>query len=60
MPVTVKCTKMLDIYEKTQFYLVIENGSKRKVINVGEKTFAAVEEVINDKTPTAKKEVKNE
>lgn len=48
---------MQDIYEKTQYYVVIQNGEKRKVINVGEKTFTAVEEVINDKKPEGKKEV---
>ena len=49
--VTVKTAKMQDIYEKNQFYVIIENGEKRKVINVGEKTYNEVTEVINDKKP---------
>ena len=56
MVATVKTVKMQDIYEKNQFYVIIENGERRKVINVGEKTFNEVNEVINDK----KKEVKDE
>lgn len=54
--VTVKTAKIQDIYEKNQYYVIIENGEKRKVINVGEKTYNEVTEVINDK----KKEVKSE
>lgn len=53
---TVKTAKMQDIYEKNQYYVIIENGDKRKVINVGEKTYNEVTEVLNDK----KKEVKVE
>ena len=56
---TVKTAKYTDIHEKNQFYVVIQNNEKRKVINVGEKTFNEVNAVI-DETPAETKQLKLE
>ena len=56
---TVKTAKYTDIHEKNQFYVVIENNGKRKVINVGERTFNEVNGVIDD-TPAVTKQLKLE
>lgn len=46
---TIKTVKQTDIHEKNQFYVVIQNNEKRKVINVGEKTYNEVNSVIEEK-----------
>lgn len=47
--VDVSIVKMLDIYEKEQKYLVIENLGKRAVINIGDKSVERVTDVLNAK-----------
>ena len=50
----VTAVKILDIYEKNQYYIKIETETGTKVINVGEKTFNDV-----DRLTKNEKEVKN-
>ena len=55
---TVKATKLKDIRDKEQLYIVIGDAEQKVVINVGKKTFDAVEKLLNSsvekKTETKK------
>lgn len=53
---SVTATKLKDIRDKEQLYLIIENENHKVIINVGEKTFNAVERLIKN----IKTEVTNE
>lgn len=48
---TIRLAKQQDVFDEKKFkyYLLIENGDKRKVINVGESTYTDIEKVINEK-----------
>lgn len=43
----IEAKKHADIRGKEQLYLVISEGEKKVIVNIGEKTFNAVNELIN-------------
>lgn len=44
----VKTVKIKNINDKDQLYVVIEEGSQKAIINVGQKTFDAVSKIVNN------------
>lgn len=50
----VTATKIKDIRDKEQLYIVIEEGEKKVIINCGIKTFTAVEELLKNEPITGK------
>lgn len=60
----VNTVTITDVREKKQLYLIIGEGEAKVIINVGEKTFNAVNklieaDIVNELNNTEKKEVKN-
>lgn len=46
----VKAIKHLNVYEKEQYYIQLntDNGNQRYTINVGEKTYSKIKEMLNE------------
>ena len=55
--INVKAVKMLDIYDKEQLYIVIGEGEKKVVINVGEKNFEKVKKLTEDEQQPVRNKV---
>ena len=59
MKIEVKAVKMLDIYDKEQLYIVIGEGEKKVIINVGEKNFEKVKKITEDEQQSIRHKVED-
>lgn len=57
--INVQAVKVLDIYEKEQLYIVLGEGEKKVVINVGEKNFEKVKKITEDEQQSIRHKVED-